>query len=302
MSVPIAYQTAMAVELYEPQQFITHYDWTYSYQGNISPVLHARFMSPEGEFDGYAKPFDWNDAEQATVVLNEISGWLLAKACGLPCPPKAFFIQLPVNSLPSYNGPQPLPQPDPNGYVICFATQAVANTAVRGIYPTELLVKEQSEWPLCDKTIAFDEAIANTDRHLFNLLRRSEGDFVLIDHGFLLRDANIPYPIHWDSGMLEAMTEESFENLLHKNTYPLFGRSSPAVCVNGLTQGTGFSDKIHQAAKSVLFEIAFWCSKLLPGTSARWLRFLTQRTRQDLMSTLLHQRFGLIPIHVPATV
>ena len=300
MTTPIAYQAAtMAVELYTPAQLVAHYNWTHDRHGNVNPVLHARFTAADGEFDGYAKPFDWNDLAQATTILNEVTGWLLARASGLPCAARAFFIQLAAADLPRYTGAHPLPAPDAQGFVICFATQAVNNTAIKGLYLTDLLAKEQSEWGHCDQTSPFDEALANTDRHVFNLLRRGSGDFVLIDHGNLLRDMRLPYPLHWQADAIEAMTDKPFANVLHTNTYPLFGRTAPGVCAAGCSQGLTFSAKIHQSVQRTLFEVSFWCSRLLPGTSERWLRFLHQRTHKEPMSELLHKRFGLIPIHVP---
>lgn len=297
MTATITYQPgAMAVELYEQSQFVTSHGWAHDRHGNCTPVLHARFGGEGADFDGFAKPFDQSDPEQATVVLNEVTGWLLARTSGLPCPQRAFFIQLPAAALPAYDGPAALPQPDGNGQLVCFATQAASNTAIRGIYDTPLLVKEQSEWVHCNSTIAFDEGIANTDRHAYNLVRRGPGDFMLIDHGYLLRDPRGPYPLHWDSGILEAMTPHAFDNLLHHNAYLAMGRTSPKACATGCEHGLAYGAALRAAVQRSMFEISFWASKLLPGTSARWLRFLYDRAHQARLADLLHRRYGLIPL------
>lgn len=298
MTSPIAYQAdTMAVALYNTERFVTHYDWTYGREGNVNPVLHARFASTEGEFDGYAKPFNIRSTHDATTTLNEVTGWLLARASGLPCPERAFFIAIPANTLPSYGGLTALPPEDAHGNLLCFVTQSASSAAVRALFDTQLLVREQSTWSHCDNTIAFDEGIANADRHAFNLLRRGEKDFVLIDHGFLLRDA-AAYPTHWEDGSIESKVVKGFDNLLHNNTYHFLNRTTPPVRSAACAKGLEFREKLESAIRRSTFEIAFWCSQLLPGASARWLRFLYSRVQQAPMAHLLAQRYGLLNIHV----
>ncbi|MBT9513298.1 MAG: hypothetical protein IV104_13205 [Acidovorax sp.] len=298
MSAPIDYQpNNMAIELYQSGQFITSHDWTHGRDGNVNPVLHGQFSTEAGEyFDGYAKPFAIGNHVDATVMLNEVTGWLLARACGLPVPQKAFFIPLTLAELPAYGGTASLPPADENGHILSFVTQAVANTAIRAVYDTELLVKEQSQWSRCDDTITFDEGVANTDRHAFNLLRRASGDFVLIDHGFLLRQPNVPYPSHWDASFLDEYLGHSFSNVLHHNTYTWQGRNAPSIRTAGCTASTAFAEKLGAALRATLFEIAFWSSKLLPGRSASWLQFLYSRTQQPRMNSLMAKRYGVLPL------
>ena len=298
MITPIDYQPRnMAIELYQPRQFITSHDWTFGRDGNVNPVLHAQFSTEAGAyFDGYAKPFTLGDHLDSTVMMNEVTGWLLARACGLPVPQKAFFIPLALAELPPYTGKARLPHADGNGHILSFVTEAVANTAVRAVYDTELLVKEQSQWSQCDQTITFDEGVANADRHAFNLLRRASGDFVLIDHGFLLHQPNSSYPSHWEAGFLDRHLDHSFSNLLHHNTYTSMGRNAPAVRTEGCAISTKFAEKLESALRSIMFETAFWCSKLLPGKSASWLRFLYSRTQKQRLSALIAKRYGVLQL------
>jgi hypothetical protein len=261
-------------------------------------VLHARFDTPQGPLDGFAKPFTMGDETQATQTLNEVTGWLVARACGLPVPKRAFFAALKLSELPAYSGPRPLPVADQDGCVVCFVTQAVANTAQRSLFNTKALVLEQSRWAHCNDTIAFDEGLANADRHSFNLMRSAENDFVLIDHGQLLFDPCQPrYPMHWPAGEIEARTLQPFANLLHQNTYPYLGRNARSACQQGADASMAFGLKMAKAMQRVFFELAFWCSKLLPGKSARWLEFLYTRNSQRHMQQLLQTRYGLFNIH-----
>lgn len=302
MTLPIAYQPGhMAVQLFNQEQFITPHDWTHDRHGNLNPVLHARFSAEDGEFDGYAKPFNWADQDETTVILNEVTGWLIARAAGLPCPPRAFFIQIPATALPAYSGKVQLPGSDTNGMLLCFVTEAVANTAVKGMFDTAQLVKEQSEWKYCDSTIAFDEGVANSDRHAFNLLRKSANDFVLIDHGFLLREPSAPYPAYWADEVIETQTTQAFDNRLHANTYIHLGRTAPDVAAYGCSKSVEFSATLRKATHQAFFEIAFWCSKLLPGSSARWLHFLHHRMEPSLLDALLSRRYGMLHLNAIAS-
>lgn len=300
MNAPIAWlPSCFAVEFLGLERFITAYEWTNNRDKNITPVLHARFALEDGsEIDAYAKPFSPHDEHDATVALNEVTGWLLARACGLPVPERAFFAVLSLQELPPYvqnKHTRPLPVADGDGHILCFATQDAGISAVRPAFATEQLLAEQTKWPHCNHTIAFDEAIANPDRHIGNLFRRRAHDFVLIDHGFLLRNSS-NFPQHWQPGVLASMLNQAFANLLHYNTYISTSRTAPTVCEPACRECEEFVAKMQPQVRQALFEIAFWCNKLLPGRSAQWLNFLYSRTRQPLLSALLHKRFGLLDL------
>ncbi|MGP1693210.1 MAG: hypothetical protein ACTS6O_11955, partial [Giesbergeria sp.] len=219
------------------------------------------------------------------------------------CAERAFFAQVPLAHLPAYPDAAALPRPDAHGYVLCFATQAIGNTAVRGLHSTELLATEQSRWAHADATIAFDEGACNSDRHVFNLVRRAANDYVLIDHGYLLRTVGDPhYPAYWADGAIEGLTAHAFSNVLHRNSYPAIGRNAPGVCLDGCGRSLVFCQKLRHALHHSLFEIAYWSSLLRPGCSARWLHFLRSRMEQGQMAELLHKRFGLVHFHDHPTV
>ncbi|RRD43517.1 hypothetical protein EII18_02940 [Comamonadaceae bacterium OH3737_COT-264] len=296
MCEPIAYQRDhFAIGILPAESFVTAYEWTHGRHGNVTPVIHARFVDSDGtEFDAYAKPFAHNSEYDTTLALNEATGWLLARACGLPVPDRAFFTTLALEELPVYTGCAPLPC-DSQGRMLCFATQDIGPTAVRGLFSEDSLIQEQANWSRCNDTIAFDEAIANPDRHLFNLLRRRCNDFVLIDHGFLLRQHET-YPEHWKPGALAQMVATPLDNLLHLNTYICQSRTAPAICMSAYQACEAFMQQQRPQMQRALFEISFWCSKLLPGRSAQWLRFLYDRFEPAQVALLLQKRFGLLPL------
>lgn len=295
MTTPIAYQAQhFRTGLYQPDQFLTAFNWTNAQDGNVSPVLRSKFQDENGNtFEGFAKPFSTQDKSQALVTLNEVTGWLLAKSIGLPCADRAFFIPIALNEMPDFPFGN-LPAANSNGLVMCFVTESISETAVRGLFTTEELVTEQSKWTHTDKTIAFDEALANADRHPGNLIRKAANDFYLIDHGRL---GFIPYryPIYEDPDS-EKLTEFGFENVLHHNCYLFLNRTNPVVTAEGVKNGLDFAKQLPDSIRKNAFELAFWCNSLLPGYSAKWLNFLYSRSQPELMSTLLHKRFGVLSI------
>lgn len=295
MTTPIAYQAQhFRIGLFQPEQFITAFNWTNAQDDNVSPVLRAQFQDEDGNvFEGFAKPFSISNKSEAITTLNEVTGWLLAKNNCLPCAERAFFIPIALDEMPPFNYGI-LPPANSAGMVMCFVTESISNTAVRGIFTTEELVEEQSKWSHTDSTIAFDEAIANPDRHVYNLLRKGVNDFYLIDHGLLGRDRgdNFVHDLPWS----DALVEMDFENHLHHNCYLYLNRSSPSVKAAGVDSGLQFAETLQNNFRKCSLELAFWCSTLLPGHSAKWLNFLYSRAHKHQMSALLHKRFGILQI------
>lgn len=275
-----------------PSVFVTGFGWTNDSEGNVCPVLHARFELPEiGKIDAYAKALDLSNLDGRVSCLNELTGWLLAKASGLPVAERAFFAWIDATATPPFAGTGSLPAPSVSGSRLYFCTQEITRSHARGIVATDQLVDEQACWSSVHAAIAFDEMIANADRHLNNLVRRAPGDFVLIDHGRLLyRDAE---PC-WAVDELESLEPHSFPNLLHHHTYPCRGIFSPGDCSDGFELSRDSAEKHAQNATKAFFEIAFWCSQIFPGASSSWLHFL--RRRGAGFEALLSKRFGVLPV------
>lgn len=73
------------------------YNWTSGQQGNVEAVAYASFSHPSaGVIDAYAKFYH----PESRGMVNEITGWLLGKACGLPVPSVAFVALVPLDRLP----------------------------------------------------------------------------------------------------------------------------------------------------------------------------------------------------------
>ncbi|MDN8615496.1 hypothetical protein [Variovorax ginsengisoli] len=280
----------MLIQLLGPEDFVTPYGWTNDQQGNACPVLHGRFDIPSrGIVDCYAKAFDPDEMASSVMCLNEITGWLLGQAYGLPVAECAFVARISASELPPYAGSSPLPTPCADGTIFFFCTQEITRSQVRAILPTLELVAEQARWSHSHATIALDECIANADRHLNNLIRRSVEDFALIDHGRLLFRGSEPC---WVPDQLESLSGVEVANILHYNTYKARGVFGPAETSNGYRLARDSADRHGQNINKAFYEISLWCAQLIPGVSAHWLRFLHRR--QQAADDLLSRRFAVL--------
>lgn len=289
------YQPAhLQLGLVPPSDFITPYHWMNDAERNACPVLHCRFdPAGAGPTDVYAKLVDAATAQGAIMCLNEISGWLLARSCGLPVAPSAFLAYIKASELPPFHA-SALPPALADGTYLFFCTQEISRAQATGIVANDELLEEQAHWPHAHGAMALDEYTGNADRHLHNLVRKARRDFALIDHGRLLYRSAEPC---WHADELESLLSHAFDNLLHHHLYHCRNINSPAARTKGFNACSDSAAQQAQNMRSVFYEISFWCSKLSPGSSAQWLNFLHQRMHRA--TTLLTQRFGLLNLAPP---
>jgi len=286
--LPEVFQVGIA----SPDEFASPYRWVNYEEGNTCPVLHARFALQNGRvFDGYAKLLDLQTAAGQAEYLNEITGWLIAKACGLPVAPSAFLAGISASDLPDCKAVRDAVSGS-GSTLYFFCTEAVSPSQARGIVANEALVTEQFAWPFCHATIALDEWLGNADRHVHNFVRRAKNDFVLIDHGQLLRRTDTPP--WWRAGELSSLQETFFANKLHSNVYLYANVSEPSKVTLGYQKSTQSATAQGDNMRRALHEIAYWCKVIAPGQSAEWLAFLLARCEQA--DTLLCKRFGQLQL------
>lgn len=138
-------------------------------------------------------------------VLNEITGYLLAKACGLPLPSHAGIIRVPKGLLENQD------EFLPHAFVV---SEAPGRTPTTICQLTDPITKRQLEavmgllrdWSKLNDTIAFDDWTANSDRNLQNIVVDGPGRLYLIDH------SNLPVKPDWSASDLKP-TEE-YRNIL----------------------------------------------------------------------------------------
>lgn len=77
--------------------------------------------------------------------------------------------------------------------ILLFASERLPHPDLRhALTPAMTLMQALANWPKLPAACAFDEWIANADRHAGNLLTDSQGEFWLIDHGLAIPAAASP--------------------------------------------------------------------------------------------------------------
>lgn len=150
----------------------------------------------------YLKAFPLN---HSLGVLNEITGYILAKKSGLPVSTRAGIIPMPAGLFPNMS------ELDPNAFV----SSEVPGQSPNSIYNLpDNVTKEQlapviellRDWKYLPNCLAFDDWTANTDRHCGNVIFSGHGKLYMIDH------SNLPIGIAWKSSQL--IDDYDYENRL----------------------------------------------------------------------------------------
>jgi hypothetical protein len=140
----------------------------------------------------YAKFYN-DKNNRSRGLANEAAAYILANRFGLQQPPKACIARIPLdkldlNSLPKTHDWLKKTAKVRNGYH-AFCTEAInAKTPFHhyGKDAFEAMKDDIVRWPDLAKTMAFDDIIANVDRHLNNLIRIGPSTYAVIDHGRLV--------------------------------------------------------------------------------------------------------------------
>lgn len=163
--------------------------------GNVNPVFVASFKHPleSKPIDMYAKIYSLNGADRS--IFNEIIGYLMAHALGLPQPKHACIALIPTDKLRQdiLNGSL-RPNLDQEVFqrevfpVFCTSKIDKSQTAFQYHNCVKAVASELAKWPDMGKAVAVDNTIGNTDRHTNNLLRTGINRYHLIDNGILIND------------------------------------------------------------------------------------------------------------------
>ncbi|MCS0216636.1 hypothetical protein NDJ12_22290 [Vibrio alginolyticus] len=128
------------------------------------------------------------------AIVNEITGYILADGCSLPIPKHVGLI----------NAPGSIFNDESNAYSeICIAVSEVSGTNPVSYYNLGELVKCKelmnmvAGWDKISDALAFDDWVANEDRHLGNIMVSGKGEINLIDH------SNLPIDINWSAKQLD---------------------------------------------------------------------------------------------------
>lgn len=185
-------------------------------------VRSLRGRTHDGQMaETYACDLVWGDGLQvrsylkcfassrALGVVNELTGYLIAKACSLPVPNRAGIVRLNqdlVDELQIKNCPDGV-------YHYAFAISEAPGRSPNSIYdglslPVMLEATREvlQGWHGTSPLIAFDDWAANQDRNLGNFLIDDKGEIFIIDH------SNMPVDLCWTHDALDPYG--SYENKL----------------------------------------------------------------------------------------
>jgi hypothetical protein len=155
--------------------------------GNICPTWKGAVQIESGtSTEAYLKALPQNQ------LLAEVLCALLGLAAGLPMPPP-YLVEDQGGFLAS--------EPDANGYTVFFGSGALEFPSFAHYLAKEIPSEETraqavltllATWKHFHAAIAFDEWIANADRHMGNLLYGVADGFTLIDHSHALGGPDWP--------------------------------------------------------------------------------------------------------------
>ena len=259
----------------------TAYHWTSEVAQNVEAVAYVQFDHPTaGVVDAYAKFYDLG----GRGMVNEVTGYLLARAYGLPVPGCAFIAMVPLDSLPTpLEGVAAIAKQSGNDCYPAFCTQDVSSTGVQPLIDTEALRAELLRWKPLTECVAFDEHSANADRHCRNLVRRALRDFVLIDHGRLAWRFNEP---RWTAPTLDPLGE--YDNRLSHFLWDHEPESRIASAV--MASANAHSQKLPETIE----ELRHWWDALVPDErdARAWETFIVERLANA--EALVRKRYGLL--------
>lgn len=262
--------------------FRSAYQWTSTAEQNVEAVVYASFSHPSaGVIDAYAKFYH----PESRGMVNEITGWILAKACGLPVPSTAFIAMIPLQRLPQpLEGVARLAAANGRDVFPAFCTIDANPYGVPPIVDTQSLIDEIKRWRDLHGCVAFDEQSANADRHCKNLVRNGLRDFVLIDHGRLAWRIDAP---NWGASIASSPLDQ-YANRLSAILWP---NDPPKNDVSAIMlQGQNHREKTIRAWA----ELEKWVSILVPDVNDQdaWTSFL--KTRSENFEALVSKRYNLL--------
>jgi hypothetical protein len=221
--------------------------------------------------------------------VNEICGYLVAFACDLPQPPSASVVPVPLDKLPAGRPP----------WVDQVVSIARQNGVPHALYPAyctgplegqsayfslqgrspELLRQDVLKWRDLPRVLAFDDAIANVDRHFNNLIRLRRQSYALIDHGRLVHEFG-----DWEISLLNPLG--LFRHRLLELVYR--GVAPDDVTVSATLNE---ADRLTRAMAKIVDDATYWLKRILgEGDGGAFLTFLTDRLAN--IEQVLRNRHG----------
>lgn len=266
--------------------YLTFHGWANSEDQHYNQVHFAQIHHPaQGRSDVCIKVFPMAGAGQRGL-LNEITGWLLTHAAGIPQPGFACLINMPLDKIQTPKGwlRDQIKAGRTTWPAFCAERLPWRSAAVQfGNIESAVLLNELRQWPHNTLMTALDEQLAYADRHFNNLIRSAANTFWAIDFDRLACDAGTP---DWTVESLVATRH--FENQLSKRLW----NHRPGNSLS--SQIVAHGEALEQRFALVADELRYWGKTLLanPVEQRHWLAFIDRRA--TLIAWLLQRRYGLL--------
>ncbi len=264
-------------------RFKSFIKWMDKSDGHSNPVFVATLQHPDPEVGlvtAYCKIYAHRTGNRS--LINEITGYLFAHACGVPQPQNAFIAQIPISKLQdveSIFGDDHWLLKNQLYPAFCTTRLDGKSAAVYFSESDKYLMEDISKWPDLPRTVALDENIAHTDRHLNNLMRIGRRKYAAIDNGRLVCEDNDS----WTTDML--LPKKLYRNRLSEKIWN--HKPNKNVISHILLHA-----KDHEMAiDHIKDELLYWSKMFIPEPLERnaFQDFLEQRTK--MISTLIAQRY-----------
>ncbi|MUK79069.1 hypothetical protein GNP84_19515 [Aliivibrio fischeri] len=214
-------------------------------------------------------------------LINEITGYLVAHAAGIPQPKKVAVIQIPKEVI-DQNFQEDFQSS--GDYYWGWASEESGNTPNTYLKMDDMVsyqhcIDNLQKWTSFPALLAFDDWVANQDRNTGNITIKGNNDFYIIDHG------NVPVSEKWTKDCL--VVENTYCNKLldglYQNNYPL-----------PLSVSLVESSRLHpEVFKKAQTELIKWCDVLLDSESSSHLQLFLE-ARANLSVSRIKNKTGLL--------
>ncbi len=213
----------------------------------------------------YACGIQWNDGKETKSyvkrfsntrklgLINEVTGYIIAKHCNLPVPQYAGLIK---------TNPKQFDDESNQYNDWAFVVSSLDGTTPGSFYDIsdvqscKTLMNLVADWDKVSDAIAFDDWVANEDRHLGNIMVAGKNKIYLFDH------SNLPITINWQAKQLDPnyIAQSALAiNLFALNCTPLPVRSKVAHATNAHVD-------VYDSVKE---ELSYWWDVLLEDDPER---------------------------------
>lgn len=222
----------------------------------------AEILDETGQpFTAYVKAFPADNKG----LVNELTGYVLARTLGLPVSPRAYVILVPIKKLRKLH-----PETDWPGKAgdcwPCWATAELHNHTLQLVSLHDQIAwrADVNLWPDLPAAIAFCEWLANADANPGNLLRHAPGEYSLIDFAEILGGAN------WTAKTLQGNARPGNKLLILAS-----GGVPDSATVADCMKAARKHRNAWEAGSGMLYD--WWNDLLSPKEQTAAARFIAQR-------------------------